>query len=245
MRSGRDIPTIDDPVGARGLTPATDDGPTNHTGALRSLRPTLYVVAVCLAVQGALALGPPTLEPLDATGRVTYFVDEGTSGSAYKPGDRELAIWALRTWERTIGGALRFDASPEREALLRVHFVQAANGQYGEMRSLTLDGRRGAAVFVRPDVDGLGPAIARLAREDPLLRDTIVYLTCLHELGHAMGLSHTAVYGDIMYFFGFGGDIPGFFDRYRRQLHARADIRTTPGISAADAARVKALYAAR
>jgi predicted Zn-dependent protease len=98
-------------------------------------------------------------------------------------------------------------------------------------------------VFIRPDTEALGPDIARLARTDALLRDTIVYLTCLHELGHALGLAHTSAFRDIMYFFGYGGDIPGFFGRYREQLRTRADIATVSGLSADDVSRVRALYA--
>jgi hypothetical protein len=45
-----------------------------------------------------------------------------------------------------------------------------------------------------------------------------------------------------MYFFGYGGDIPGFFTRYRTQLTSRADIQNTSGLSADDIARVRALY---
>jgi hypothetical protein len=45
-----------------------------------------------------------------------------------------------------------------------------------------------------------------------------------------------------MYFFGYGGDIPGFFTRYRKQLKSRADIARFPGISADDIKRVQALY---
>lgn len=188
------------------------------------------------------AQGLAPLEPVDGTGRVTYFIAEGTPESAYVPGDRELATWALRTWERTIGGVIRFEPSSEEQATLRIHFVRAADGQYGEMRSLRLNGVRGAAVYVRPDVNGLGPAIAEAAKADPLLRDTIVYLTCLHELGHAVGLGHTDRYEDVMYAFGYGGDIPGFFNRYRQQLRSRDDIQRVTGLSDVDVERVRAIY---
>lgn len=185
--------------------------------------------------------GPPTLQPFD-DGRVPYFIADGEPGSQYRPADRELAVWALREWERTLGGGLKLEPGDERDALLRVYWVPASAGQYGEMRALRVNGRRGAAVYIRPDTDALGPDIARLARQDALLRDTIVYLTCLHELGHAFGLSHTASVGDIMYFFGYGGDIPGFFRRYREKLSGRADIATVSGLSASDISRLRALY---
>ena len=96
---------------------------------------------------------------------------------------------------------------------------------YGEARPILVDGQKGAEVYVRP---------APLSTGDTLLRDAIVYLTCLHETGHALGLPHTAVFDDIMYSFQYGGDIPEYFARYRRKLTTREDIRKNPGLSEAD-----------
>src|SRR5688572_30383037 len=200
----------------------------------------LLVAVVLAGVAQAQSLRP--LGPLDASRRVTYFIADGAPGSQYRPSDRDLATWALKAWETGAGGGLRFEAAAEAEALVRVYWVPASAGQYGEMQPLEVNGRRGAAVFIRPDTEALGPDIARLARTDALLRDTIVYLTCLHELGHALGLSHTSAFRDIMYFFGYGGDIPGFFGRYRDQLRTRADIATISGLSTDDVSRVRALY---
>ena len=184
----------------------------------------------------------PVLHPLDAKGRVTYIVADGTPNSGFRPSDRDLAVWALKQWQRALDGALHFEPSAEKDAMVRVFWVPAGEGRYGEMRAFQSGTVRGAAVFIRPDTDALGPAIASAARQDPLMRDTVVYLTCLHELGHALGLEHTSAFADIMYFFGYGGDIPGFFGRYRLQLHTRSDIATTSGLSPSDIARVRALY---
>jgi hypothetical protein len=187
---------------------------------------------------------PSRLEPLDAAGKVTYYIGAGAPGSGYVAGDDELAAWALGAWQRAAPeGALVFTPSEEEAALVRVYFVAAGFGQYGEARALDLGGRRGAAVYIRPDTSALGTAIAGLTTTDPLLRDAIVYLTCLHELGHALGLLHTADFADIMYSFQFGGDIPAYFGRYREQLDERADIARVSGLSAGDIARLRTLYA--
>jgi len=200
----------------------------------------LYLAAVT-AVGPLVAQPSGALGPLD-DGRVTYFIAPPDDAQS-RPGDVELATWALEAWQRAANGRLSFEpAASEGEALVRVYWAAAAGGQYGEMRALAVDGRRGAAVFIRPDTSALGDDIARRAGLDALFRDTIVYLTCLHELGHALGLVHTDDFADVMYFFGFGGDIPEFFDRYRRELRNRNDIRAVSGLSAADHAQLRALY---
>jgi len=204
-------------------------------------------ILACIAIAGWYSsLGNAqelaTLAPLDTDGHITYFISTGTPGSEFREADRDLASWALEAWERSTNGLLRFEPGPESSALIRVYWVPSTFGLYGEMRPIVVDGRRGAAVYIRPDTDALGEQIAQRSTEDPLFRDSVVYLTCLHELGHALGLEHTAEFSDIMYFFGFGGDILGFFGRYRDELRSRDDIANVSGLSVGDLTQLQALY---
>ena len=157
-------------------------------------------------------------------------------------GDAELAEWALQAWEHASDGKLHLVRSPKESALLRVLWVTGRDGLYGEARPILVNGQKGAELYVRPEMDGLGPEIEAAARKDRLLRDAIVYLTCLHESGHGLGLSHTAAFADIMYSFGYGGDIGDYFGRYRRKLSTRSDIQKNSGISTADEQRVRRLF---
>jgi hypothetical protein len=48
-----------------------------------------------------------------------------------------------------------------------------------------------------------------------------------------------------MYSFGYGGDIVEYFERYRRKIAARAEIREHSGISDRDRERLLELYRKR
>ena len=143
------------------------------------------------------------------------------------PGDPELAQWALEAWQQASSGHLIFENTTDRKkAHIRIISAGGQQGLYGEARPILVDGVQGAEVYVLPSADP--------SEKDAILRDAIVYLTCLHETGHALGLPHTAQFADIMYSFQYGGDIPEYFARYRRQLHSRTDIHQHPGLSPAD-----------
>ncbi len=167
--------------------------------------------------------------------------EEMAQRSACEAADVELAQWALEAWQKAAAGKISFARTEEeRKGRVRIYWVAGVNGMYGEARPIVVDGKPGAAVFVLPDLAQLGPEIAAAGRKDRLLRHAIVYLTCLHESGHAIGLSHTAAYDDIMYSFGHGGDVLEYFSRYRRKLGSRADIHKHSGISPSDQKKLRA-----
>jgi predicted Zn-dependent protease len=153
--------------------------------------------------------------------------------------DVQLAEWALAAWQAASDGQLHLERTEQlSQANIRIHWADAEMGKYGETRAFVIDGMRGAEVYVLPDLRAMGPDIFANGSKDKLFRDTIVYLTCLHETGHALGLPHTADFPDIMYSFQYGGDIPEYFGRYRRKLRERADIVNNSGISPQDKARL-------
>ena len=176
------------------------------------------LLAFCLLALG-LRAGPL---------KYTYWVQPCTDPSSLcQPDDPQLAQWAFEAWQKASGGELEFTRVKERDqARIRLYWASAEQGMYGETRPMPFEGHLGAEVYVRPSplpVNG-----------DRLLRDTIVYLTCLHESGHALGLAHSSNFDDIMYSFAYGGDIDEYFGRFRRKLAMRDDIRKFTGISAED-----------
>jgi hypothetical protein len=166
-----------------------------------------------------------------------YWVEACTKAEiGCKPGDPELAQWAMEAWQSASAGKLTLQRTGERDqAHIRIYWANGRDGLYGETRPIQVGGVRGAEVYVLP------PA-ANAADSDALLRETVLYLTCLHEAGHALGLDHTAAFADIMYNFQYGGDIAEYFGRYRRQLSLRDDIRKHSGMSADDRRHLLEIY---
>jgi hypothetical protein len=210
----------------------------------------LAALCFCLAVspaavplanaQQAVATFREIIAPLGDGRGLTYFI-AGT-GTSVPSGDAELCTWALDDWVRHAEGRLDVAPAAEADALIRVYLVAPGFGRYGEMRPIMVGDRRGAEVYVRTETDTLTDGSGEAARSDPLMRETIVYLTCLHEIGHALGMVHTDVFADVMYYFGYGGDIPAFFNRYRSRLETRADIAGVSGLSAGDIDQLLAAY---
>jgi hypothetical protein len=158
--------------------------------------------------------------------------------------DLQLARWAFDSWQRAAGDSFHFVPAPEKSALLRIYWVgHGRQGGFGEMKPINVGGRAGAAMYVNTEMELYGPDISDRANTDKLYRDTIVYLTCVHELGHGLGLQHTAEFADIMYSFQYGGDIPAYFGRYRNRLATRGDIARTDSFSDGDLAQVRLLRA--
>jgi Matrixin len=201
---------------------------------------TIKLVGVAVA---AWFLFAPQFGRLNTREPITYIIDDGKGVPGYRDSDRNLAKLAFDAWSRESGGQLKFTETKTLDsALIRIRWISTNDGLYGETQRVQVNGKLGAIVYVMPQVSVQGEPLASRAVQDNLLRETIVYLTCVHELGHAVGLQHTAKFDDIMYYFGFGGNIVDYFMRYRSKLQSSGDIAKYSGLSADDIAALHRVY---
>jgi hypothetical protein len=195
-------------------------------------------ILVALSIASS-AQAPPRLVPQGPERVITYYIADGIPKFGSRAGDNELATWAFDEWERAAGGAFRFEAIPEEGFALVRFYWNGSGREYGKMRPhIGTFSKRQAIVAIRPDAHSRHKTLGPAAAKDQLLRDTIVYLTSLHEIGHGLGLGHTTVETDVM-----RADASAEnFQRYRRRLKTRADISKVPWLSDADTARIRQLY---
>jgi hypothetical protein len=143
---------------------------------------------------------------------------------------------AMATWTRAAAGRFRLDRTPDqRAAAIRVRFTKG-DAHLGETSPLT-DLRTG--FILEADI-----AIASNLNADPLVQRIVIYMTALHELGHALGLPHSEEFSDIMYLFRRPDDAERFFGAYRTRVRSQKDIGSpaATGLSPGDAGALLALY---
>jgi hypothetical protein len=143
---------------------------------------------------------------------------------------------AMKTWTDAAAGRFTLKMAAEADdAMLKVRFV-SSDGLFGEALP-RVDPRRGAIVaaevVINADVEG-----------DALQQRIIVYLTALHELGHALGLPHTDEFETIMYSFRRADDGTRYFGAYRQRVRSIDDIgsSTATGLAPSDIAALRTLY---
>jgi hypothetical protein len=178
----------------------------------------------------------------DASGRIPYFIAPAINKSGYRSTDEDLVVWALQEWERSVD-ALRFRrVEDEHTARIRVQWLPwAEDAALGRMEPSSDEGRPVASLIIRPDENKFRPTVRRRVKEDPLMRDVVLYYVSLHEVGHALGLSHSDNPRDIMWPGANGVTLP-IYDRYRHHLMTRDDIPLVSWLSHDDIARVKDLW---
>jgi hypothetical protein len=190
-------------------------------------------VRAALVAVAVLALAGSAGAAHWATGAVIHvWIDPARAPS----GGDALVERAMKTWSGAARGRFQLQRTAAKESAgIRVHFF-TRDWRYG-MTEARPDAETGlisrAEVVVAADADG-----------DALDRQIVIYLTALHELGHALGLSHTADINDIMYLFRLPGDGERFFGAYRKRLRDAEDIGSSPatGLSPQDIRALERLY---
>lgn len=143
---------------------------------------------------------------------------------------------AFRVWSDAADGAFRFAETSEFPSTgIRVRFVRS-DPSFGEAMPY-LDDRTGR--IVRADI-----VVTTERPGDPTHKLMVIYLTALHEVGHALGLPHTDDFGTIMYQFKRATEAERYFLAYRRLIESPRDIGTekATGLAQADRAALRRLY---
>lgn len=158
------------------------------------------------------------------------------------PHERSVfAEWAMQAWAAGSDGQLQVQkVQREEDADIRFRWVNPQRrGLYGQSYSIPGAGKPAAEIIINPSIESLGPDMTAASAKDPLYGEVILFLTCVHEAGHALGPVHTRDFADIMYSFEFGGDFVGYFQRYRAKLTKRDDMQRVSPLSIGDIRQIR------
>ena len=211
-----------------------DDRASSRSGLAAAAAVAALVCGGPVLFLGAVAQTPSGPSPRwPSTSAIAVWIDSADAPD----GGATLVARALDLWTRAAAGQLRLHRTADLyAAAIRVRFMKSGT-LYGEtVPRLDLRSRviTSADVYVAADTRG-----------DALATQIVVYLTALHELGHAIGVAHTDRFDDIMYRFRAPEDGARYFARYRALVRHAGDIGTTRalGLSAGDVGTLRALYA--
>jgi hypothetical protein len=183
-----------------------------------------------------LLIGQLTAAPhWPAGARVAVWIDTSRA-----PTDAAALVErAMKTWSDASDGRVSLvRANSRNEAAIRIFFVQS-DTNYGEA-SPRVDPSTG--FIARADV-----AINAAVPDDPMDAHIVVYLTALHELGHALGLVHSDTFSAIMYRFRRADDGARYFGAYKRKVSSLDQVGqpAANGLDLEDIKALRSLYAAR
>jgi matrixin len=187
-----------------------------------------------LVLTALLLIGQLTAAPHWPVGaHVAVWID----ASRAPAGAAMLVERAMKTWTDASDGRLALVRAKTRdEAAIRIFFVQS-DTNYGEAAP-RVDPSTG--FIARADV-----AINAAVPDNPMDARIIVYLTALHELGHALGLAHSDTFSAIMYRFRRADDGVRYFGAYRSKVRSLDEVGlpTATGLDPEDVTAFRNLYA--